>query len=176
MHNWAYTKIFEIIKDAKGYTLEDLPRSFHEIMRAFDNNQNQRSNGIQIVLKLISDTKLWLGIIQTNIGRDSPKYIVSSNSLSHACIILVDGVIDRLINLAILSDFQPIRGPDIQNQVSDAGIALKRIGELYMVHETRLKFNDLLQKLQFLQALISISFSHTKISENGIECPHRPMG
>ncbi len=156
MHNWAYEQIFRFIKEAKGYSLEDLPRSMNDIIRAFDTVQYQRENGVLIILNLIRDTKLWLGIIERNIGRDSPKFIVGSNSLSHACIKLLDGVVDRLINLAILGDLSPIRGPDIQNRVSEVEKALKCIQELYMVPETRKVLSSLVQRFQLLQELTPI--------------------
>ncbi len=108
-----------------------------------------------IIEKLLRDTRLWLVIIESNLGRGSPKYIVAYNSLSHYCLKILDGVIDRLINLALLDDFKPIRGPDIQNQVSEVEMTLKRIGELYMVPETRKVLDSLVQKLQFLQELTS---------------------
>ncbi|MBL0182496.1 MAG: hypothetical protein IPP96_09410 [Chitinophagaceae bacterium] len=161
MHNWAYKQIFRIIKESKDYSLEDLPSSFYDIMRAFDNAQHERKNGVQIVQNLIRDTRLWLSIIESNAGRDSPKFIVASNSLSHACIKLIDGLIDRLIKSAILSDFQTIRGPDIQNQVSEVEIALKRIGELYMTPELRKIHKNMVSKLaltmEYLNAEVPIS-------------------
>lgn len=153
MHNWAYEQIFRIIKEAKGYSLEDLPRSLNDIIRAFDTTRYQRENGVLIIQKLLRDTKLWLVIIESNFGRGSPKYIVAYNSLSHHCLKIMDGVIDRLINLALLNDFKLIRGPDIQNQVSEVEMTLKRIGELYMVPENRNVLDSLVQKFQFLQEL-----------------------
>jgi len=152
----AYAQIFQIIKDSKRYSLDDLPKNLYDIMRAFDTTQYQRENGVLIIQNLLRDTRLWLTIIESNSGRGSPKYIVAYNSLSDHCLKILDGVSDRLTNLALLGVFRPIRGPDIQNRVLEVEMTLKRIQGLYMVPETRLALNSLAQKIEFLRELTSL--------------------
>lgn len=157
----AYDMIFRKIKEIKGYSLEDYPSTWYEIIRAFDQIQNAKVHGLQIAQKLINETKLWLKIIESIAGRDSPKFIVGSNKIGYTCLQLISDQVELVCTNALEGDFLPHRRPELLSKVTDAQNMLKRIGELYMIPEVRAIHKDIMGKLaiatEYLNAEVSVS-------------------
>lgn len=147
MVNASYSLIFRRIKEIRGYTLEDNPRTWYEIMQAFDVSQNARVSGLQIVQELISRNALLLHIIGSIDGKQCPKYIVASNKIAYNCLEVISDMVDIVCTKASTDDLQPDKERVLSERVIDIQHTLKDIGKLYMSLEVQQIHMDLINRL-----------------------------
>ena len=151
MIQYAYNKIFKIVKSIRGFTLDDFPCNLQEIMQAFDNQQYVNANAVKIATQLLDDTRLWIKMLENYEVRESPKYIVASNKIAHACIAIVHDIVESTCSKAAAIDLQPHISHDLLLRVNELQNLLGRIEKLYMVPETHELYTDILKKLLIAQ-------------------------
>jgi len=154
MVKYSYDLIFKIVKRIRGFTLDDNPGNLQEIMQAFDNRQNTNANAVQIATQLLDDTRLWIRILENHEGRGSPKYIVASNKITHACLEIVHDMAESICSKAAVIDLQPHISHDLPSRINELLNLLDRIGKLDMIPETHKVYTDLVTQLFIAQEYI----------------------
>ena len=151
MIRYAYDLIFKIVKRIRGFNLDDNPGNLQEIIQAFDNRQNINVNAVQISTQLLDDTQLWIRILENHEGRGSPKYIVASNNITHACLEIVHDMAESICSKAAVIDLQPHISHDLPSRINELLNLLDRIGKLGMIPETQKMCKDIVKKLLIAQ-------------------------
>ena len=151
MIRYAYDLIFKIVKRIRGFTLDDFPCNFQEIMEAFDNRQNINTNAVQISTQLLDDTRLWIRILEDHEGRENPKYIVASNKITYACLEIVHDMVESICEKATVIDLQPHISHHSHSRIIELLNLLDRIGKLCMIPETHKVYTNMVTKLFIAQ-------------------------
>lgn len=150
----SYDMISKIVREAKGFTLDDNPCSLQDMIRAYDNVQYLNRNCCELVSKLLADTQLWFSIIKNHSGVGTPKYIVGSNNIASACIAILKGKILDTCFKASTTDLERDSCHILLEMINKLHDALSQIKRFCVVPETYAKYNSILQKL--LQAKIDV--------------------
>lgn len=143
--------ISKIVRKIRGFTLDDNPSNLYEIMQAYDNMQQVKVSGLKIVLQLLKDTRLWIGILRSNAGIESPKYIVASNKIAYTCISIIHDMVESTCSKASEIDLQPQISPDLSTRVNELQNVLSQIEKLCVIPETHCVYVDIIKKLSIAQ-------------------------
>ena len=154
MVNASYDRIFRIIKEIKGFTLQDYPSNLYEIMLAFDRMQYFKQYGIQIVEQLIDKTNLPLIIIVSE-GRSSPKFIVASNKIAYNCLDILNVMVESICNKAFVDQLQPCEQLKLLSSINDIRNALNKIRTLFMTPETTKVHKDMENMLSVVEEYLN---------------------
>ena len=147
MDTYSYEMIFKKTTEAKGYSLDDFPSNYCEFMKAYEQVQIFKTQGISIANQLLNDTSMWLGILKDHTGLDSPKFIVASNKIVKSCIHILGEAYDEVCTNVFMSDLQPHEQLILSERLNDVQTILNRIGEHYMIPETKVIYKGMHQKL-----------------------------
>lgn len=161
MLNAAYDRIFKKIKEIRGLMVEDSLNSWTDIMKAYDNFQTTRVNGLQIAERLMEETKLSLGIIYSMDGKSSPQYIVASNKIAYNALDVIRDMVEHVSNEAFQDDLIPSKKQRLLSLIEEIHNTLANIAKLFMLPHTEATLLGMLNK-------VSIAEKHLSISETTI--------
>lgn len=147
MIQYSYDQIFKIAKRIRGFTLDDFPSNFQEIMEAFDNRQNINANAVQIASELLDDTRLWMGILSNNKITEGAKYMVASNKIACTCIDILNDTVEATCSKASEIDLQPHICHDLSSTINVLLNVLGQIERLCIIPETHKVYKDMVKKL-----------------------------
>lgn len=151
MIQYSYEQILKIAKKIRGFTLDDFPGNFQEIMEAFDNRQDTNANAVQIASELLDDTRLWMGILSNNKITEGARYMVASNKIACTCIDILNDTVESTCSKASGEDLQPHICHDLSLKANELLNMLSQIKQFCVVPETHKMYEDMVKKLLIAQ-------------------------
>lgn len=148
--------VFEDIKMVRGFTIDDEPSNWAEIIEAFDNRQKAKEHSTQMVHQIIEKTGDWIAILKHGDVKNGYRYRVASNAIVLNCLQIIKEIVWSNCYNVSMDHLQPHQQAKLPERIKGIRRELNRLSGYYMKPEVLKEYRQILNKLSVAEEQLSL--------------------